>query len=167
MAAKRVVEVDFTGVESGNKFIHVPEGDYALEIKKIEPKKSEKGKYLNFHLELSKGPKSGNGKTISHTCSLMKQALWNLRNLLEACGRQVPSKAVKLDLDKLIGLKCAGSIVDDEYEGKKKSQIGAFFPLEDLGKTSDSGEDLEEAGTGEEAEESEEKEESEEDELFS
>jgi hypothetical protein len=63
---------------------------------------------------------------------LTKQSLWNLRNLIEACGKQVPSKAVKLDLDKMIGWECAGTAIDDEYEGKKKSVISTFFPMEDL-----------------------------------
>lgn len=160
-----VISVDFTGVESGGGRIRVPEGDYGLKIKKVEHKKGEdSGKpYLNFTFEITKGDKKGIGKSLPHSCSLQKQALWNLRNLLEACGKQVPAKALKIDTAKLVGLTCAGTISDDEYEGKKKSVIAALFPLADLGKTSDSGDELESAGEeSEETEESTEEESSEE-----
>lgn len=137
----RVVSIDFTGTETGTQFVRVPEGDYALEIVKVTGKKGEEsGKpYLSIHFKLSRGDKRGEGKTVPHTASLQKKALWNLRNILEACGKPVPSKAVKIDLDKMPGWKCAGTVVDDEYEGRKKSVISAFFPLSDLGATSDGG----------------------------
>lgn len=158
----RVITVDFTGVESGSAlFARVPEGDYALEITGVKGKKGqESGKpNLIFTFELSQGPKRGNGKQLGHNCSLQPQSLWNLRQILEACGKQVPSKKLNIDVDKLIGLKCAGTIVDDEYEGRKKSTIAAFYPLDDLGQTEDADEDSsleDDLGGGEEQEEEEE-----------
>lgn len=145
----RLVTIDFEGVESGGGKIHVPEGDYKFEVTKISTKKgSESGKpVLFFNLKLNSGPKNGNGKTLRHSCSLQKQALWNLRNLLEACGKEVPSKAVKIDLDKLIGLEGAVSIVDGEYEGKTTSEVATFYPLSDFGNT---GDDIEEESEEEE-----------------
>lgn len=164
---KRVVTVDFEGVESGGGRVRVPEGDYGLKIAKVVNKVGTDSKkpYLSIDFKLTKGDKKGVGKTLTgHSCSLQKQSLWNLRNLLESCGKQVPSKAVKLDLDKMIGWECAGTVIDDQpYEGKIKSIISAFFPLSDLGKTSSNGDELE-AGTTEEAET---EEESDTEELFS
>lgn len=145
---KGVIRVDFTGVEAGGGFVRVPEGDYGMEITKVQQKTGEdSGKaYLNISLKLSQGDKKGNGKTLVHRASLSQKALWNLKNMLEACGKQVPSKALKITLSNLIGLKCAGTVIDDEpYEGKIKSIVSAFFPLADLGKTSE-GDELEEAG---------------------
>jgi len=161
--ANRVVRVNFEGVESGGgvRAPHVPEGDYALKCTKVETKKSkeEQNPYLLFHLKLIKGPKKGVGKTIPHSCSLQKQSLWNLRNLLESMGVQVPSKLIKIPLDKLVGKTCAGTVVDDEYNDREKSSFGAFFPLEELGKTSDNADELEgdEEEEGGEEEEEEEK----------
>ena len=162
----RVITVDFEGVETGGMFVRVPEGDYGVKVAEVKTKKSGENKpYLSVMLELTKGNTKGVGKTIIHSCSLQKQALWNLRSLLEACGKKVPSKAVKLDLDKMAGWECAATLVDDEYEGKKKSVVSAFFPLSDLGSTSNSGKDLDEAS--EEAEETgEETESTEEEDLF-
>jgi len=162
-----IITVDFTGVEVGGGRVHIPEGDYALKIEKVKNAKGEEsGKaYLDLTFKVTKGEKKGVGKSLRHSCSLQKQSLWNLRNLLEACGMQVPSKAVKSDTNKLVGKECAGTVVDDEYEGKKKSIISAFFPMSDLGKTSNTGDELESAGEEAEGEEVEEKEEETED-LF-
>jgi hypothetical protein len=156
----RIISVDFTGVEVGGGSVHIPEGDYGLKIKEVKGKKGEEsGKnYLAMIFEVIQGDKKGLKKLLRHSCSLQKQSLWNLRNLLEACGKQTPAKAIKIDLDKMVGLECAGTVVDDEYEGRKKSIISAFFPLEDLGNTTESGDELEEAveETTEEVEEEEE-----------
>lgn len=153
----RIIKVDFTGVESGGGSVHIPEGDYGLKIKEVKGKKGEEsGKnYLAMLFEVTQGDKKGLKKVLRHSCSLQKQSLWNLRNLLEACGKQTPAKAISIDLDKMVGLECAGTVIDDEYEGRKKSVITAFFPLEDLGNTSDSGDELEEAVEEETTEEEE------------
>jgi hypothetical protein len=151
----RLITVDFEGVEAGGGRPRIPEGDYGFEIADIKTKKGEEsGKnYLDIGLKAIQGNKKGTGKVIRHTCSLKKAALWNFRNLLEACGKQVKAAALKIDLDKLIGLQCAGTVIDDEYEGKKKSIISAFFPLEDLASASETGDELEETVEEEAAEE--------------
>jgi hypothetical protein len=139
----RAITVDFEGVESGSSYVRITEGDYAFKIAKVVLKKGKDSgnNYLLFDMRTIKGPSTGLNKTIPHSCSLTKQSLWNLRNLIEACGKTVPSKAVKLDLDKMIGWEFAGTVIDDEYEGKKKSTISSFFPLEDLVAVSSGGED--------------------------
>jgi hypothetical protein len=148
--AERIITVDFTGVESGTIGVHVPEGDYGVKVAKVDVKKGKESEkpYVNFQFKLTKGPAKGVGKTIPHTCSLQKQSLWNLRSFLEACGKQVPSKAVKLSLDKMVGWECAATLADDEYNGRKKSVVAAFFPLSDLEEKS-STDELEAAGEGE------------------
>lgn len=172
---KGVITVDFTGVESGGGRPRVPEADYAIKLKSIKQKTGEESQkpYLDVGFELTKGPKKGLKKVIQHSFSLQKKSLWNLRNFLEACGKQVPSKAINITLAKLLGLECAATVIDDApYENKIKSVISAFFPLSDLGKTSDTGDDLETAGeeeteeTAEETTEEETEETSEEEELF-
>lgn len=133
-ASSGVISVDFTGVESGGGRPHIPEGDYGLKIASCKLKKGkDSGKpYLNFGFKVIKGNSKGLNKVVQHRCSLTKDSLWNLRNVLEACGMTVPSKAVKLPLEKLIGKECAGTAIDEEYEGKKHSVLSAFFPMTDL-----------------------------------
>lgn len=151
----RMITVDFQGVEVGGGRVHIPEGDYGVKLSEVVGKKGESsGKnYLAATFEVTQGDKKGVKKTLAHSFSLQKQSLWNLRNFLEACGKQVKAAAIKIDLDKLVGLECACTVTDDEYEGKKKSVISAFFPLEDLGSTSASGDELEEAAEDESGEE--------------
>jgi hypothetical protein len=162
----RPISVDFTGVEVGFSSVRIPEGDYGLKIMKVVQKKAQSSgnPCLVFALKTISGPKAGLGKTIPHNCTLTKASLWNLRNLLEATGKQIPSKALKIDLDKLIGLTLAGTAVDGEFEGKKKTDFAAFFPIADLNPEPEEGgeavEGEEELEGGEEsAEESEEAEE--------
>jgi hypothetical protein len=148
-----LITVNFEGVESGGGFVHIPEGDYGLKVAKVVQKVGESsGKpYLLFTLKATKGNPKGVNKSIPHTCSLSKNSLWNLRNLLEAAGKAIPSKAIKIDLDKLVGLEMGGSVVDDEYEGKKKSIVTAFFPLSELVKVEEK--EAEESATETEDEE--------------
>jgi hypothetical protein len=161
----RPLTVDFTGVEAGFTSVKVPEGDYGWKVTKVVSKKAESSgnQCLVFELLLTSGPKAGIRKKIPHNCALTKQSLWNLRNLIESTGRQVPSKALKLDLDKMVGWTGAGTVIDDEYEGKKKSVFSAFFPASELSaetedKESTAEESGDELGEGEEAAEGEEEE---------
>lgn len=149
----RLVKVDFTGVEAGSNFSRVPEGDYAFKINKVDLKKGDKGNYLLFHLKVTKGNPKAIGKMVPHNCSLTKQSLWNFRNLIEACGKPVASKALNIDLDKMVGWELAGTVVDDEYEGKKKSVVSGFFPVGDLQSvTNTEGKETDSVTEGEEAE---------------
>lgn len=134
-----MVNLDFTGVEAGTSFVRIPEGDYILKVAKVQQKKSESSgnPYLSFTLKAVKGPAKGLNKSIQHVCSLKKTALWNLRNLLEAAGKTVPSKAIKIDLDKLVNLEVGSSVVDDEFEGKKKSICASFFPVSEFAEGGD------------------------------
>src|SRR5690348_16214678 len=144
-----VVEVDFTGVESGGGRVHVPEGDYALKIAKTALKKGQDSgnPFIEITFEISKGDQSK--KKLFDNFSLTKQSLWKLRGLLEACGKQVPQKAVKLDLHKMISWECAGAAADEEYEGKKKSSLVAHFPLAELNEKPKKDTELEAEGTEE------------------
>lgn len=134
MAESRTISVNFEGVEAGVNYVHIPEGDYALKVTKVQNKVGQdSGKpYLLFNLKVTAGNSKGLNKVIAHSCSLSKNALWNLRNLLEAAGKTIPAKAIKIDLDKLINLEMAGTVIDDEYDGKKKSIVSAFFPKSEL-----------------------------------
>lgn len=149
--SKDEVVVDFAGVEGGGggQFTHVPEGDYAFKVSKTTMKKGgDSGKpYIEMFSEITRGDKKG--KKLRDTFSLQKQSLWKLRNFLESCGKTVPSKAIKLNITKMVGWEFAGTVSDEEYEGKKKSIISSYFPLSELSKES-STDELEGAGNGEE-----------------
>src|SRR5690606_8210092 len=126
-AKKNVLKIDFTNVEPGGK---VPEGDYPVRVKEITLEESSSGNlYLRWVLEIIDGKHKG--KVLYHNTSLQPQALFNLRNTLEALGMEVPQAVVELDLDNLIGLKAAVSVEIEVYQGKEKSRAVEVFPLED------------------------------------
>lgn len=55
----------------------------------------------------------GSEAPIVQAFALQDVQMWLLRNLLEACGKQVPRGSVSLDLDELVGMQCGGRIIDD------------------------------------------------------
>lgn len=126
--------VDFTGVEAGGGRVRVPEGDYLFKIADYElrhKKDDESSRYIQWSLEILKGP-GGTGKRIRYITSLKPEALFNLRNMLTDAGFKVPSKSVDVPLEKVIGRQIAGTVIDDEYEGKIKSVVDNLFPAADF-----------------------------------
>lgn len=136
------IKVDFTGVESSGS---VAEGRQLLTVKEVELKTSESSgnDYLNWKF----GAKGG---AVYHSTSLQPQALWNLRNVLEALGMDVPESTLELDLTEFVGMECGAEIEHEKYQGKKKPVIVDLFPVEEL-----DGEESEEESEEEEGEESE------------
>lgn len=138
--AKTSLKVDFTGVEaSGN----VKAGRQLAEVSEVELKTSESSgnDYLNWKLKAK-------GGAIYHTTSLQPQSLWNLRNMLEAMGMEVPEAALELDLTEFPGMELGVEVEHETYQGKKKPIVVDLFPAEEL--------DGEEAESPEEEEEGEE-----------
>jgi hypothetical protein len=123
-----VVRVDLSNVESRGPL--VPEGDYTVRVSEIELKTSEKGsQYIQFVLEIVS--KASKGSKLYHIASLQPQALFNLKNTLIALGVTVPTKAMDLDLDELIGLEMGVTVEHETYDGKKKARVMEVFPIDD------------------------------------
>lgn len=140
-----VIRVDFTDVESSGK---VSEGRQLAEVVECEVKTSDNtgNDYINWKLKTK-------GGTIYHTTSLQPQALWNLRNTLEAMGLEVPQSPLDLDLDEYPGLELGIEVENEVYQGKKRPRIIDVFPVNEL--------DGEEAEEEEEVDQSPDEEESE------
>lgn len=120
-----VIKVDFTGVESSGK---VEEGRQLLTVDGTPEIKTSEGSgndYINWKFKAT-------GGSVYHTTSLQPQALWNLRNVLEALGLEVPEAAMDLDLSEMDGLTCGGEIEHEVYQGKKRPRIVDLFPEEEL-----------------------------------
>jgi hypothetical protein len=152
MATAKVI--DLTNVKDGGNFNkkRMPEGDYPARILKVEDTKSgsDEGFMWLFTIQVDKGG------TYPYYCKLVENQLWKVRNLCIAAGMNVPKKRLKLDPEKLVGKRIAVTLEDDEYEGKKQSNIAATFPLSELDDYA-AGEDDDAVGDdGEEDEEEEE-----------
>lgn len=122
------VEVDFDGVESGRKIL--PEGTYEVTVNEAKKGKSKNDQpKVSFEFEVTEGKFKGN--KLFEECSLQKQALFKLKNVLTALGLEIPNKAFDLNLKELIGLTCFVEVGHEVYEGKKKNRILEYINPED------------------------------------
>lgn len=108
----------------GGRRPHFPEGDYLVKITNAEKKESKESgnTYIRWYLEIQ-GPKKKGKTTHTNTMLSPPKALWNLRNLLEALGKEVPDKKVKVPYTQCIGELVGVTFSDDEYNNKKYSEV--------------------------------------------
>ncbi len=128
----RVISVNFDGVEKGRSKQPVPEGFYLVKVKEVEEETSAKSgqPYLKWTFEIVE-PAKYKSKYLWYNTSLQPQALFNLRNLLEAMGMEVPDSIVNLNLDDYMDLELCVEVEIGSYEGKKKNEIVDLLTVED------------------------------------
>jgi hypothetical protein len=123
--SKTVVKVNFEGVEaSGN----LAEGRYLFTVEgvpEIKTSETSGNDYINWVF------KTDGGK-VWHITSLAPQALFNLRNTLEALGVEVEETVMNLDLTEYEGLTCGGEVEHEVYGGKKRARLIDIFPESEL-----------------------------------
>lgn len=120
-AKSSTLTVDFSNTESKLK-----PGEYLAAVEEVSVETSPSNtEYLKWKFKLDEG-----GIAYYNT-SLQPQALWNLRNLLEALGVTVPNSALDVDLEDLLGRELMVLIDMEEYEGKKRPKMTDFWPVED------------------------------------
>lgn len=127
--SKAVLKVDFTGVESAG---NVEEGRQIAVVNGVpEIRETQEGnEYINWKLKCP-------GGTVYHTTSLQPQALWNLRNTLEAMGLEVPESSLELDLAEYDGMELGVEIEKETYQGKKRPRVIDVFPPSELDEEED------------------------------
>ena len=131
MAAKaKGIKVDFSEVESQD--FSLPNGPYILAVTSVEKKRSEASgnDYLAWEYKVSEGKHKG--KKVWDNTSLQPQALWRLRNLLEAMGMEIEDGEMDIDLDELAGELVGVEIENEKYQGKNKARIINFLGVDEL-----------------------------------
>ena len=118
---KTTVRVNMSGVEGGRRV--VPEGDYRAKVAEVSQEESDNGEYLKWKFSTVDKNKKHNNVPLYYNTSLQPQALWNLRNVLEALGVDVPDDNLDLDLSDLVDKECIVATTNEIYEGKRKSVI--------------------------------------------
>jgi hypothetical protein len=133
--------VDFSNVKEGRRFSQpqVEEGDYKLKVISADESTTDDDTPMwTFGLQMVDRPRA----VYPYRCKLVDTQAWKLRNLLVAAGKVVPKKQVKVNPNNLVGSVVGASLVDDEYEGRVRSEIDALFPVSEL---ADEEEEVEEA----------------------
>lgn len=139
------MSLDFTGVEKEirKRGKRIAEGDYVFKISGCEKRKKEGGDsyYFSWALTLiedARGNKKHAGMSFYYVTSLKPEALFNLRNLINAAiGKNVSGKRLDFDPSSLIGKKVGGTVEDDEYDGKVRSRVVDVMPVSDIQEAED------------------------------
>lgn len=150
------LKVDFAGVEVKRV---VPEGDHHLKVKEITVEDGNAAQYLKWKFAVVDADPKVNGQVLYHNTSLAPQSLWNLRNLLETLGVEVPDSELELELSEYVGLEMMGRIEHEEYDGKPQARLMDFTPIGETAETKE--EETEDESDDEEEEEADEEEEAE------
>lgn len=134
-------QIDFTNVKDGGGLFNKKrqaEGDYRGTVTKVEEVAKKGEKKLTMWL-FTIAVKSG---TYPYYCNFTEEnQLWKIRNLFIAAGINVPKKRMAVDPNKVVGRDIGCSLEDDEYDGKKQSNISSVFPTAELDGDSPGGDD--------------------------
>lgn len=125
------IEVDFTGVDiEGGGAPLIPEGDYLVEVESVEQKDSKNDNPMLEWVFVGKEGKS-KGKKFYYYTVLTRESLFNLGQLLDRLGFEVPDDVMEIDLTELPGSEITAVIGTETYQGKERSKIQDFYPVED------------------------------------
>ena len=121
MATKTVMELDFTGVETSNL---LPEGTHLVKVTESEFTKAQTGSD-----QLCVSFEDSQGATRKAWLSLVPQALWKVKQLLEALGISAEGK-VKLNATALRGRMCK-IVVEKDRNDETKLVVSKFMKTSD------------------------------------
>lgn len=135
-ATKR--RADFTNVKEGGVFKprRKPEGDYeakcvAVDDHTFKSDATKEGWVFTFKVA------GDERSTYPVYASTDEREVWKVRKMFMAAGIPVPKKAVLVDPNKLVGKSMGVTLEDDEFEGRLKSVIADWMPLDDLADAED------------------------------
>ncbi len=128
-ANKSKVSVNFAGTEGR---VLLPEGDYLAKVQSVEQTESSTGNpMLKWVFATIDDDKKYNNKPLFVNTSLQPQALWNLRNLLEALGEDIPDDEFDLDLESMVDKPIVLTVAYEDYEGRKQARVTDYGPADD------------------------------------
>ena len=107
-----MMDLDFTGIES---FANIPLGDHAVVVKDAVfcKAKNTGSDQLEINFE------DANGATKKMWCSLVPQALWKVKQVLEALGIPCDGK-IRLNTKTMIGKHCRISVEVDSNDASRQ-----------------------------------------------
>lgn len=114
------IKVDFEGVESGGGRA-VKDGVYQATVDKVEETESNEGNPL-----LKVEYKLKNGARLYDNISLLPQALWRFKTLLECVGLEVEDGEMEIDPDDLIGKELKVEVTNERWEGKDRPKVTGY-----------------------------------------
>jgi len=96
------------------------------EITKVDGDEAPSGHaYLKWSLKILTG--SAKGLHINHITTLKPDAMFGLKNTLEACGYKIPKSAVSLDIAKVLNKELGIEVKNVERNGKTYPNVSKTF----------------------------------------
>jgi len=132
--------INFSGVESGRR--RCPDGYYNAEITSAELQESSTGNpMIAAKWKILDGKYKG--VTLYDNISLVPQALWRLKTLLEAVGIDAQEEDVHAEeyAEELVGTSANITVTNEKYEGEDRPKVTGY---EQVGEAEEEEEDEEE-----------------------
>jgi len=124
------INVNLNEVESG--FALFPEDNYRVEIQESSKlMKSDSGAYIRWIAKCTDGEMEG--KLIGWNTSLLPQALWNVKSLMEALGVEWDDDGFDLEAcfgEEVIIVVTQRTIEQGRRQGELGNQVDGYFPVE-------------------------------------
>src|SRR5262245_25782799 len=122
-AKMAIINVNLNDVEDQSGEVH-PEGEALMRIVDSELRDNKAGdaQYVNWRLKVLN---TENNRPVYLITSLKPSALWNLKNLLRACGKEeFPSE---LDTSEFHGCEFYGQVKTEIYEDQKRNTVSGPY----------------------------------------
>lgn len=126
LAKKR--KVNFAGTSTFKK---IPDGTYHAKVKAITEHEGDAGDYWKWRFVIVEDGDMKGQSPLPYITSFAATALWNLRNLLETLGVEVPESEVSVNPKDYLDLELMIRIEEEEYKGKTTSKVTDFSKIEE------------------------------------
>lgn len=109
-------------------FETIPPGTYTCSVfdASVLESKSSGAPYIAWTLIILEGDYSG--RKLFYNTSLQPQALWKLREVLQALGMEV-GDSIELELDELLGTHLVAETGLREWNGKEREEVQNVLPI--------------------------------------
>ena len=127
-----MVTVNFSDTSSSD-FEVLPAGKYYVkatggELRESGPNANNPGaQYINWEFTVQEGPQEG--RKVWTNTSLLPHALFSLKNLLSAVGKET-SGSLDFEIDDVISQDCVISVGHRDFNGQAQAEIKRFTPYD-------------------------------------
>lgn len=135
------IRVDFTGVETGN-YKPIPAGTYHAKItggelrEAGENAKHPGSSYINWEFTIQDGEHEGRKQWMN--TSLLPEALFGLKGLLEATGKFDVNGPLDFDIESCIGCDVKIKVRVKTYKGEQQNEVKRVISMTDDDSTTSS-----------------------------
>lgn len=123
------VHLNLTGIQSG--FEAIPDGYYHVVVQEAAHTTSREGNEMLALRFAVQAPEDHAGRLLFANFSLLPQALWKVKQLLEALDPYGDySGPVQFDVVDLLNLECVAVVTTEMYQGEKRNRVARVMPLD-------------------------------------